>query len=427
MLEPTFRTWAHCSHTHLSGEFSGSAYCSDKKFVVQWAATLSGKLSAIYGAVSMIAVPILGAYSDQHGRLPVLWICIIGHLFTLVIIPASQGSWPMLVCAFIIRGLTSVFFATFHAILADLGGNRSMAFTIKIASAQLGHCVGWAVALYVLHLEVLEYMHVWRACFCIFLVGGIAAMWIQESLPSTSKSETSCAGPSMQAVSFLLRDPFLIRWCIAKFFLVLGLSVVFIMRSFVIAVYDWKQGSFELFLGLSAIAGGSSTLAAPMLIRSWSAKTVVLRAAMLLSFAHTVLLLAPLNPMFCLGPLIAKSFGACAITASTTLIAETFTEDQGKAQSIVFAVATAGSSLGHLMFTSLFEAKAIGFAQARPFIVAAAFSWLGYVCLHGAVGAPLSSRLQEFRALHAPCGAEQEAEDGSFRIHETRGLELTSK
>ena len=73
---------------------------------------------------------------------------------------------------------------------------------------------------------------------------------------------------------FVGGDRFLPRWCLAKFLLVLGLTVLPLLRAFVLTAYEWRQGYFELLQGAVGTVGVLSTVAGPPLMRLWSTEVV---------------------------------------------------------------------------------------------------------------------------------------------------------
>lgn len=382
LVEPALRSWVHCETRMPTGDaglFSGSATCGDRKFVIQRAARLSGWLGAMEGGISLLCMPLMGAFGDYYGRLPVLWVCITGHVFALVVFSSSRGSIPIIVFSYFVRGCTGAFFATFKAILADLGGNRSLAYTVKALFAFGGHGFGWLMALIILRRNLVDYSVVWWMCMAICAAGVAFSTQISESVHKKPKVGEFSLTFLREPFLFVMRERFMTRWCAAKFFIILGVSVAFILKSFVLSAFGWRQGRFEALMGIAGAIGAASTCCAPMLIRMFSTQVVVCRTALLAAIATTCLVFAPAGPIFCLLPALAKASGSCGYTASTTLLADKYVEDQGKSGATALAVGHVASSLGHLLYASLFNAKATSFiAQARPFMVAAPLTWIGY-------------------------------------------------
>lgn len=304
----------------------------------------------------------------------------------------------MLVVAFVAKGVTHGFFATFHSILGDLGGNRGVSFTIKIAAAHGGQFLGWGAALTIMRMEVLDYSVIWLVSIGLFALGTVAAMQIQESLPKASLPTVSQNATLIAAVIqipyLVWHEPFLMRWFAGKFVIVMGGSVLFLLRSFVLTAFDWRQGTFEAMTG---VLGGSlvfvSTLGGPVLMRKWSTESLVRRCSLLAALAVSILILAPCGAIFCLLPVLMLAAGSCTVAASTTLIAERYVDNQGKVQSMTVAATSTASSLGHFVYSGMYNAKAVGFpAQAEPFLVSAGLTWLGYVLIRAALALPLQCR-----------------------------------
>lgn len=402
ILEPSFRSRVTCHTAPLDldpAPFTGSATCGDRSLVIQHAVKRSGLLHAVQGLISVASIPLLGAYSDRHGRLPVLYLAVAGHLFWLCIMLSCAWSMEFLLLAFVVRGLTQTFFPTWHSILGDHGGNRSVSFTIKIICAQLGHAVGWMVGLPVLRNELLDYSGAWLICLVIFGAGMVLLRRVEESLPARQLSnqtevddvgsEPSAEQPLLSAAPFqqLLREPFFARYCVSKFFLVFGASVVFLLKSFVLSAYEWPQGRLESIYGFAGVIGVLSTLCGPALVRRTSIEIVLRRCVLAVTLALSLLTLAPISPVFCLSAVFLVSSSACVIAADTTLMSERFPGNQGKAQSIVMAIAHVASSTAHLLYSLLYDAKAAtDLEKSLPFLLAASCSWCGYGFLLTALG-----------------------------------------
>merc|ERR1711988_69153 len=107
--------------------------------------------------------------------------------------------------------------------------------------------------------------------------------------------------------------------------------------------------------------GVLSTLYGPVLMHKWSVENVVLWCTILGCIVQSVLVLAPLSPIFCVLPILAASGGMCIVAASTALIAERLPKDQGKAQTVMHASIHVALSAGNLLYARLFDAKAVGF------------------------------------------------------------------
>lgn len=430
ITEPSLRSWVACGTTRgddivvgAGANFSGSAACGDKAYVVERAVQLGGLLHAAQGLMGLLAIPLLGAHSDQHGRLPVLYVSFAGMFAWLWMSFSFGGSTPLLLTAFGIRGLTSAFAPTFSSIIGDRGGDRSLAFTVKLVCGLLGSGIGWAAALLVLRAELTDYSRVWAACLAFFGVATCLAMRIRESLPahagrtklpqvSDDDTETDAQPPvslglqladSLAAYVTLVKEPFFFRYCLSKFLSAFGISVVFLLRSYVLSAYDWPQGRLEALSGVVGTCALLSTMCGPALIQRFSVEAVLLRCSLVVAAAMTLLCAAPLGPMFCMSALLLLGSAACAMAASSAFVAERFPEDQGKAQSALVVVIQLAISIGHFVYSRLYRAKAAGAEQAIPFVVAAVATWLGYWVLRAAFSLPAQEPV-----AHKDC--EQELE-----------------
>mmetsp|Transcript_36925 Transcript_36925/g.82516 ORF Transcript_36925/g.82516 Transcript_36925/m.82516 type:complete len:467 (+) Transcript_36925:70-1470(+) len=386
LMDPVLRSFVHCTEPGEGEIFSGSSFCKDKKYVVQVAVRQSAMLSATEGILSMFVVPVIGAVSDRHGRLPALRACILATFLHLLINLASQDVLALRFLAFACSSVCAAFFPTFHAILGDCGGNRSVSFTVKIIFANAGQLVGWIIGVVILRQEYVDYTFMWTSLIAIFSLGSVVACRIQESRPTGSGQLSS---PNVfAALYFALQNPFLLRWCVAKFLALFSLSVMHLLKSFVLSAYDWRQGTLEGVMGAFFFISAASTLAGPWFVHRYSVETVVERCTLMGAISLSILIFAPLGSFFCATAAFMQAAAACTIAASSALLAERFTEDQGKAQSVVVALAGGASNLGIFLFSRLYDAKAEGAAQAEPFAVAMVVGWAAYYTLLSALAHP---------------------------------------
>ena len=226
----------------------------------------------------------------------------------------SQDVIALRFLAFACGSFSNAFFPTFHAILGDLGGNRSVSFTVKIIFANAGQLTGWIVGVVVLRQEFVDYNLVWASLLTLFTLGSVVASRIPETRPvgpghSTSTSST----PNVfAALYFAIHSPFLFRWCIAKFLALFGLSVMSLLKSFVLSAYDWRQGTLEAAMGVFFIISAASTLAGPWFVDRYSVETVVERCTLMGAVSLSMLLFAPVGSFFCACAAFIQA-GACTI------------------------------------------------------------------------------------------------------------------
>ena len=263
-----------------------------------------------------------------------------------------------------------------------------MSFTVKIIFAHAGQLIGWIIGVAILRQEFVDYTFMWVALLAIFAFGSVVACRIQESRPVAPTGHSSSSPNVFAALYLAIQNPFLLRWCIAKFLALFGLSVMSLLKSFVLSAYDWRQGTLEGAMGVFFVISATSTLAGPWFVDRYSVETVVERCTLMGAISLSMLLFAPLGSLFCAGAAFIQAAGACTIAASSALLAERFTEDQGKAQSVVVAIAGGASNLGSLLYSWLYDAKAEGVAQAQPFAVAMVMGWAAYCTLLSALASP---------------------------------------
>jgi len=75
-------------------------------------------LVATYSLAQFVAMPVWGTVSDRYGRKPVLAISMAGHVVSYIILACAE-SWPTLLAARVIGGVTSANLAVAYAWVAD--------------------------------------------------------------------------------------------------------------------------------------------------------------------------------------------------------------------------------------------------------------------------------------------------------------------
>ena len=300
---------------------------------------------------------------------------------------ASHDVIALRFVAFACSSASTGFFPTFHTILGDCGGNRSVSFTVKIIFANAGQLIGWIVGVIILRQEFVDYTFMWLALLTVFALGTVVASRIHETRP-IGPSHPSSSPNVFAALYFAMHSPFLLRWCIAKFLALFGLSVMSLLKSFVLSAYDWRQGTLEGAMGVFFVISAASTLAGPWFVDRYSVETVVERCTLMGAVSLSMLVFAPLGSVFCAGAAFFQAAGACTIAASSALLSERFTEDQGKAQSVAVAIAGGAAKLASLLYSWLYDAKAEGMAQALPFTFAMVMGWAAYFMLLSALAIP---------------------------------------
>ncbi|WP_269532933.1 TCR/Tet family MFS transporter [Chitinimonas sp. BJYL2] len=102
-----------------------------------------GILSAVYGVMQFLCMPLLGALSDRFGRRPVLLLSIFGLAFSLLV-HAMATSLMALLLIRLISGSTAASFSVANAYVADITepDKRGKAFGMLGAAFGLGFIFG---------------------------------------------------------------------------------------------------------------------------------------------------------------------------------------------------------------------------------------------------------------------------------------------
>jgi MFS family permease len=105
--------------------------------------TLVGVLGALYGLAQSIGGPLLSGLSDQHGRRPVLLVCLLGTALAYLLLGLADSLW-LLGAAILLDGITGGNISTAQAYIADSTSpeQRSSGFAITGAAFGLGMVAG---------------------------------------------------------------------------------------------------------------------------------------------------------------------------------------------------------------------------------------------------------------------------------------------
>ncbi|MFK8184748.1 MAG: MFS transporter [Phormidesmis sp.] len=105
-----------------------------------------GFLTASFSVAQFLAIPVIGALSDRHGRRPVLLICILGTTAAYSLFGIAGSLWVIYLSR-LIDGITGGIPSTAQAYIADVSTpeNRAKNFGITGAAFGLGFTIGPAL------------------------------------------------------------------------------------------------------------------------------------------------------------------------------------------------------------------------------------------------------------------------------------------
>jgi MFS family permease len=103
-------------------------------------ALLVGLLSSLYALMQLLIAPLLGAFSDRHGRRPVLVGCLFvaGGAYALMGLGAHLGALPLVFLAVALGGAAGATIPTAQAYIADRTGPDDRARGLGLVGAAFG-------------------------------------------------------------------------------------------------------------------------------------------------------------------------------------------------------------------------------------------------------------------------------------------------
>jgi MFS transporter, DHA1 family, tetracycline resistance protein len=149
-----------------------------------------GLLFASFSFCQLIASPVLGHWSDQWGRRPILIFSLLGTVISFVML-ALAHSLLMLFAARIVDGLSGGNITTARAYIGDIATeeNRARAFGMLGAAFGLGFIIGPGLG--GLFARISYTAPIWAAA--VITVGAmlLAWFWLPETVHRTSATATS--------------------------------------------------------------------------------------------------------------------------------------------------------------------------------------------------------------------------------------------
>jgi MFS transporter, DHA1 family, tetracycline resistance protein len=100
-------------------------------------ASAAGTVGALYALMQLISGPALGAFSDRHGRRPILLICLLGTAFADLILGLAGSLW-IIYLAVALDGITGGNLTTAYAYIADVTTPQTRAHGLGLVGAAFG-------------------------------------------------------------------------------------------------------------------------------------------------------------------------------------------------------------------------------------------------------------------------------------------------
>lgn len=223
-------------------------------------ALIIGLLSALYALMQLIAAPILGAWSDQRGRRPILIACLLGSAlaYSLLSLAIWLGSLLLIVGSVALGGIAGASLPTAQAYITDRTSPAERARGLGMVGAafgfglMLGPASGGLLSNFGLAVPTLA------AALLALLNVGFASVALPESLPAERRTQHPMRPAGLPAqIAGALVSPALRPLMLAIF--LLNLAFAGLQSNFPLfsnTRFGWDptaNGLFFAFVGLCAI------------------------------------------------------------------------------------------------------------------------------------------------------------------------------
>mmetsp|Transcript_18056 Transcript_18056/g.33896 ORF Transcript_18056/g.33896 Transcript_18056/m.33896 type:complete len:541 (+) Transcript_18056:78-1700(+) len=180
-----------------SSNWSLSAHCADKNFVVARAARINGLNASTSATVGMVAVLLAGSYMERLGRRPVLLFFLVASIAVKVLLTLSCfASWTTFVVIMVVQNILEIASATpvypaLNCMIADLSQEDQQLRGDCYASLEAAKNVASLLALLsgypVLRAHLSSYLLFWASLAAVSLAATLA-FWF--TLPETLSAAT---------------------------------------------------------------------------------------------------------------------------------------------------------------------------------------------------------------------------------------------
>ncbi len=140
-----------------------------------------GLLFAVYSICQLVAAPVLGDWSDRHGRRPILVFSLAGTVISFVMLAVAHGL-AMLFLARMVDGLSGGNISTARAYVADITEpkDRARAYGLIGAAFGLGFILGPAIGGLLARWGLA--VPIWAAAFITLVAMVFAILWLPETV-----------------------------------------------------------------------------------------------------------------------------------------------------------------------------------------------------------------------------------------------------
>eukprot|EP00949_MAST-11_sp_MAST-11-sp1_P000530 g530.t1 len=380
---PFARTLIHCDDASVvvpttdAKNWSGSAFCGDTELVAREGQFLKslGETSGV--VLQAVMMPILGKFSDTHGRRKLLLLGSAGYAAQFFVywmtasLPNIAGI--LFIIGAVVQGLTGVFPSTLYAMVADTtpsqnaGGERSKLYGLVQIVKTLGGGVGAVIATSIVALNLESYAVLWLCLGCV-CISTVALSFCAPETLSEEKRATEKEGIGLHATAMLLLSRrSLAIYASTTFLLVLSLSSLATAQAFLTAKYHWTQiGSTLVLMGAGGV-GVISLLSSFWIVPKLGSLRAFFVAVLLSTVGQGLMVLgAATSPLFFVAGLAVMFSGSFAAPAYLDLISSTVSDsDQGKVQAAISTLSLIAYAVGNLVFSWMIKQNLL----VLPYIV----------------------------------------------------------
>lgn len=312
----------------------------------------NGVFVALWAGMQFLASPVIGSFSDQYGRRPVILLSCAGMAADWMLMALAPGLW-WLAAARILGGLTSSSFTAVYAYMADITdpAQRARGYGLIGAAFSGGFVLGPVLGGFL--GEFGPRVPFWAAAALSGMAFLYGLLILPESLPAEKRMAFSWrrANP-LGAMVLLRRHPELTGLSVVNFLLYFAhhvFSVVFVLYAAL--RYGW--GPWEVGLLLAAVGVldmiVQGVLVGP-LVRRFGDRAVMIVGLFGGTVGIALMGWAPSGLMFVLAMLPNALWGLAMPTLQALMTRRVGDDEQGQLQGANMSVASIAGVVSPLFF-----------------------------------------------------------------------------
>jgi DHA1 family tetracycline resistance protein-like MFS transporter len=320
------------------------------------AAHLVGLLGAFWATMQFLAMPVMGALSDQVGRRPIILASNFGLAIAYMLVAVA----PNLVWLFfsrILSGIAAASVSTANAYIADVTppAERAARFGMLGAAFGAGFVLGPALG-GILGADDPRLPY-WVAAACSLANALYGIFILPESLAPENRTKFGWAKANpIAAFTFLRARPQIAGLASARF--LEGLAQVVLPSTFVLYAshrYGWDTRTIGLTLAMVGVASVVvNTLIVRQAVHILGERRALLMGITCGAIGFAIYGFAPTGPLFWLGIPLQALWGVGGAAAQAILTRQVGPEEQGRLQGSLAAVIGIAGMIGPILFTTVF-------------------------------------------------------------------------